>query len=423
MNRSTFFFFLFFYGAFGIVAIFAQTEKEIFDAAKLAIDSGNVKKALNLFTQLPLKNTTNSYYLSNKAYCEYQLKQFKTCINTCNTALLLNPKLYDKYYLMKLRGIAKEELGLWKEAIKDYDEYLSLFFDDEEIAYRKAFAYYEQNKDVEAIEQFRYVLKLKTLTQKYRTLSYSKIGFCYLSMDSIDLAKEYRDKAIESDSMALNPMYLDADISYRAKMFVEAIEKYRLILEIDSTAHFVYVGMSSSFNSMSLFDSTVHYLKIYQQKVGRDVDFIYAMAETERLRKNPPAALRYYRDYLKENPNSSVAFNRVAWNVMILGNYTESLVYANKSIRQDNTNIHAYYTRGVINCKLKLYKDAINDFNKVISSVLSGPNSYYFRGLAYCKIRETEKACNDWQVVRKSNSYQTPDDEKPVEVLINENCK
>lgn len=61
-------------------------------------------------------------------------------------------------------------------------------------------------------------------------------------------------------------------------------------------------------------------------------------------------------------------------------------------------NIHALHNRGISFERLSRYKEAINDFQKVIKIDPQNANAYFNRGCCYDSIGEIDLAISDYSI-------------------------
>jgi len=76
-------------------------------------------------------------------------------------------------------------------------------------------------------------------------------------------------------------------------------------------------------------------------------------------------------------------------------NYTDAEIYLSKYLEKFSSDANAYFSRGYARFKLKEYKNAINDFTKVLDKN-GNKESYFYRGNCYYNLKDYENAFNDY---------------------------
>ncbi len=161
----------------------------------------------------------------------------------------------------------------------------------------------------------------------------------------------------------------------------------------------------------------------YARKTKYDVNSSITLANLESNQKNYNAALSYLNIGLKKKPNSCDLNNQIAWTILLCKRYNEALGYANKAVKIDSTNIAAIDTRATIYYKMAKYYEAIKDFNYTLHVDSLFPNSLYYRALSYLKTNNTNGGCKDLKKLNNIKNYEPIEGEKPVNELLNANCK
>lgn len=94
-------------------------------------------------------------------------------------------------------------------------------------------------------------------------------------------------------------------------------------------------------------------------------------------------------------PKSSQILNQIAWEKLLMKNYSEALKDANKAVSYDNTDYNAIDTRAEIKLNLKDYKGCLADCEMVLK-LNPYPNTYLIKGRALFEVGDKENACKSW---------------------------
>ncbi len=182
-----------------------------------------------------------------------------------------------------------------------------------------------------------------------------------------------------------------------------------------------YVDSASQLNFKILYHNTGNGKLIYKEKVSASSNNLVMVADkivqqllhisgasvssNERtlmnrsLTKNNKAFESFIKAYMesrKANPNSN----------MVIGLFSEA-------IAKDKNFWEAYYNLGIVYFNSKQYRQALNQFNKIIKALPNFDKPYYGRGLIYEKQKKYDLALADFKKVTEFNS----NDPKPFYYL------
>ncbi|KAA3617536.1 MAG: tetratricopeptide repeat protein [Calditrichaeota bacterium] len=178
-----------------------------------------------------------------------------------------------------------------------------------------------------------------------------------------------------------------------------------------------YVDSASQLNFEILYHNTENGKLIYKEKISTSNNKLVIVADkivqqllhisgvpvssSERalmnrsLTKNNKAFESFIKAYMennKPNPNSNI----------VIGLFREA-------IAKDKNFWEAYYNLGILYFNSKQYKQALNQFNKIIKALPNFDKPYYGRGLIYEKEKKYDLALADFKKVTEFN----PNDPKP----------
>jgi tetratricopeptide (TPR) repeat protein len=80
------------------------------------------------------------------------------------------------------------------------------------------------------------------------------------------------------------------------------------------------------------------------------------------------------------------------------GDYISALEDLSIAIEEDSNDNELYYYRGLVELKIQLFEEALNDFNKYIKYFFFEPEGYFQRGLAKFYLDEKMEAKRDFEI-------------------------
>ena len=260
----------------------------------------------------------------------------------------------ETYYL---RGNEKYELGLYHEAISDYDKAIRLKPDD-------ALAYYWRGVAKGSLEQ--YAAAIDDYTQAIRldpddAYAYYKRGYAKGSLGQYAAAIVDYDMAIRLKPDFALAYFWRGVAKADLEQYVAAIVDYDMAIRLDPDDAYAY----------------------YFRGVAKDNLEQYAAAIADydmAIRLDPDDALAYYkRGVAKDN----------------LEQYVAAIVDYDTAIRLKPDDVLAYYKRGLAKGSLEQYAAAIADYDMAIRLDPDHADAYYFRGSAKALLGRTWEAKQD----------------------------
>ncbi|GEM_PF-2079051 len=321
---------------------------------------------LGILTVIAIGSVSFFYYISTsptdkaKTFeaCKnlYDTKNYNDCIrcfNNYETMVTSKGKPLD-YQVYKYRGYSYFKTKKYKEAVKDFSEYLkkneyshTILFDRAR-AYEKLGNMDKANADIKKACEFGFERACNyklggtggTLAGggggavKERTASdWIALGNQSLKTGKYDSATDFFTRAIELKPKNKDA-YLFRGLSYRnQRNYKKALEDYNKIIDIDP-----------------------NYAKAYNNRgvvYWRQKDF--------------PKALEDYNKTLKLSPNDYIAYNNRAVIYYEMGQHENAIKDYDRAIKINPNFAESYWNRAVNYLKLNKKEEAKNDFEKACS--------------------------------------------------------
>lgn len=259
-----------------------------------------------------------------RAIAKLSLDDFKGAETDCTLAIERNKFKTEAY---KVRGFARQNLGLDSLAVADYDIGLSHNPIDKYFLFYKAVAQTDLKKYDSADSTF------STLLRQYPTFEegYSARGRLNLVRGDTIAALSDLDKAISLTKSLINPFLLRAQIEWNRKEWSKAAEDMDAAIHLQPEIADLYVN-----RAFIRYNSD---------------DFFGAMSD--------------YNYTLELDPkNTAALFNRalLRYEVRDLNRAVEDLTQV---LNLEPDNFHAHYNRGLMNLELNKNREALEDFEVI----------------------------------------------------------
>ena len=290
-----------------------------------------------------------------------------------------------------LRGNAKYELGLYHEAISDYDTAIRLNPD-------YAFAYNNRGNAKEKLKQyFAAIADFDTairLNPDYAD-AYHNRGNAKAHMKQYFAAIADFDTAIR-----LNPdyahTYFNRGLAKQSlKQYAAAIVDYDTGIRLDpDDAKAYYSRGNAKYNLKQYFAA----ISDYDTAIRLKPDFAhayYARGNAKSGLKQYAAAIADYTQAIRLKPDDAAAYHSRGNAKYNLKQYFAAISDYDTAIRLNPDDTVAYYNRGLAKDKLEQYAAAISDYDKAIRLKPDYARAYHNRGLAKALLDRTWEAKQD----------------------------
>ncbi len=375
--------FIFTFFSFGFLS--SQTTESLKKEADSLFYGQNYKKAIELYTQLILKQPKNYENYYDRANCYLYSKHYNKAIDDINKGLGLNPSLYYKSSFYNLKGYCFYYKDEFLRATEFLTKHIELNYDSYDSYLMRGDCLYRQKKHLEAISDFRYALKNPEIKNEDASVAIASIGFCFLDEGKVVSARKISDSLKTINGGYYRGKFLEGQISIAEKKYTDAISIFK----------FLYIKDSSYTEMIEKIGICYYYMGKYD------------------------SAIVNYKKALLFDSKSSYLNNQISWNYFLNKEFKTALPFANKAILLDSKSGAAYDTRGCVHYKLNNYIQAISDFNQSIKNDSTTLNSYYYRGWCYYKTNQKQLACKDWFKIK---SFTPLEGEEPVSLLLSKYC-
>ncbi len=256
------------------------------------------------------------------------------------------------------RGFTKYELGLYHEAISDYDTAIRLNPGD-------AFAYLTRGLAKAALKQ--YTAAIADYDTAIRLKPDYALAYRNRGAAKANLMKQYAAAIVDyTQAIRLNPD--DAATYYNRGQAKAALKQYFAAVADYDTAIRLNPDFALAYHNQGQAKAA---LKQYAAAI---VDY------TQAIRLKPDYALAYYkRGQAKDN----------------LEQYAAAIADYTQAIRLKPDDVYAYYNRGQAKAALKQYFAAIADYDTAIRLDPDHADAYYFRGSAKALLGRTWEGKQD----------------------------
>ncbi|MCG9134067.1 tetratricopeptide repeat protein [Candidatus Poribacteria bacterium] len=414
---------------FVVAYINRAAAKSFLGEAEDAIDDCNA--ALEL-------NPDYAIAYNNRAAANLSLEHFEEALTDCDSALKLDPNLVGSYIC---RATAKLALEQDEAALADYDIALKLAPDSAEIYFLRANTKLAALKDYTgAIEDFDKVIDLNPELGSFFCIYDHRADAKRYLRDYEGAIEDYNkaiqldpksDKAYNGRGIAKSDLGRsktdEGDNVSASKYFQAAIDDYTEAITLDAKFAGYYSNRGSTKRDLGDYEEGIKdYDKVIQLNPKNEIAYFdrgyakYYLGKSKADQGNIAeaqadyqAAVEDYTEAIKLDPEYASVYNSRGWIKYLLGQFdleqgnTEearrlfeaAVADSDEAIRLrlDHPSASDYHTRATAKAALGAYREAIEDFNEIISMKPDEARYYYDRGLAKQAFGQREAANNDFQ--------------------------
>ena len=256
-----------------------------------------------------------------RGIAKYNLGEYKNALNDFNHAISIYPNYANAYYH---RGKAKGGLKDYKGAIDDYNEATKIDPNNADAYYYLGHAKYELNDYKEAINNYTKAIN-----------NYTKAINNYT-------------KAINIDSNHENAYYHRGTARYILEEYQGAIDDFTKAIKLNPNDAILYSNRGNAKHKLN----------------------------------DHKGAINDYNKSIDNNPNDDSVYNNRGNSKYSLEDYQGAIHDYTEVIKIDPNNDNILNSRGTAKGQLEDYKGAINDFTRSISINPNNINAYRNRGFA-----------------------------------------
>lgn len=409
----------------------------------------NFEEASKDFNQADSINNNKDYYYYNRGLARIEAQDFSGAIKEFNVAIDIGKsKDADFFYY---RGKAKEYLGLFKDAIIDYERAVKLNHKHSGAVHRIQKVKERRKNEERHIENTRKIANLfKFACAKLRDKEYEKaildfnqiielapntaFYYVYRGVTFRFLNNEKKSSADFEKALQINPKkhffhYNYGLALYEAREYDKAVQHFSKAIKENENIpdYFYYRGLA--YEKQKNYEKA---LQNYNNAQQQDPNHTEAGRNIEKIRKRKTAV----KEKLMGVMNAETFFNSACAKLSD-NEYQEAIEDLSKTIELQPNTAFYYVYRGVANryagnkenaskdfeyaqklnpntdffhyncCRAKMlsknYSDALQDINKAIELNTENANYYFFRAKIKQQAGRVNDAIEDYNTAHKKN--------------------
>lgn len=293
------------------------------------------------------------------------------------------------------RGLDRANLGDYKAAIADFNQFLQLQPNGIKAYYQRGLAFHKLGDYQAAIADLNLYLQSNPNDAEAR---YSR------GLIRSELGDYNGATADYTQALSINPGYID---DYSSELILPKIEDNYQEITLDSIGDKLIksdytVTVDSNIISSELSDE-------YHRVVSKSTEILPSLAEDAEVyinrgndyyqNENYSKAVESYTLALQFNSNNAeIYLNRGDANYK-LKNYSQAIDDYNQTLQLNPKNDKAYINRGNTYCYLKDYSKAIEDYTQALRLNPNNDKAYINRGNARSKLKDYTGAMDDYKKV------------------------
>lgn len=344
-----------------------------------------------------MENTPSINELINT--CNYHLtnKDFDKAEEVCSEILKAEPEnifgLQKMVYILRAKNQYKEALKFAEEQIKKYPK-------DAILLGEKAMIYFNQQQYKEALEYFNKSLDVNPSNEFILTRTIES----YRMTGNYKEAKKVVEKAIHLYPKSINIMQQQGWYFYNIEKYNDAIKIFDKILNIDSTDITAKQWKIASLRKNKQYEEAKieidNVLNIEPYHVGTLLEYGWLLYS----QKNYIEAIKIFDDILSIEPGNFLAKQWKASTLRLNKQFIKAKQLLDDILIDQSKNTDIINELGWLHYDQKNYKDAITEFNKVLSIDANNPKAVRWKIASLRKNGQFEEAKEEIDKALQQNS-------------------
>jgi tetratricopeptide (TPR) repeat protein len=283
-----------------------------------------------------------------KGVAHFDNNNYLVAVHSFDSAIVLMPAYYDA---MNYRAMTRYNMGMYNEAIADYENIIA--------GDRNYFA------------------------------AYTNMANAYLKLNNFDKAREVMSMASSAGAPAIDANNILGNISYMQGDYRKAKEYFQALVLFNPDDEAGNYNLGNTYFQLKMYDSAAFYHQQALRLRPNYPDYMFNLS-LDYSHIDKPAmqqeALTIANNLLAIDPNHVRANTEMAYLMVKRPGYDPQQVmpYIDRAITlQPEGNWLAYSTRGNLYTNLGRYAEAMNDFNRSIEFFPANAGAYMGRGTIY----------------------------------------
>lgn len=322
-------------------------------------------------------------------------------LNNNDLALFNFEKSYSKD---SSNNDTKKELALcyhlksdYQNALKYYDLALKAEPENVELLANKALTLHAMNNYMAAIEIYKELLEKQPNDRIKQNLTAASIAYGYNLYDKQDYGQAilYFEDAIELNDKEASAYFGYAMANEKMGCTEIALTNYEKALYLSPANREYNAALARLRESQKVISKcNVDDVNSKVQTVEKPLSYEDLIKKGDEAYKQQKYndAIDNYTKAVVFVPDDKVTMLKIANLYRLLGNNAKAIGFYDKLLVLDNSNVDAYFNKGLVLAGMKNYDSSIKCFEKVIELSPEYPYAYYSLGMAYEHKQDIDKA-------------------------------
>lgn len=298
------------------------------------------------------------------------------------------------------RGVTYERLGLYDQALADYDQSIELDSTAATTHFDRGVTNQHLGRYDKALSDYDEAIKRRPDYQK----AYANRGVVHFELERYDEALRDFAWAIRLDPTDALVYYSRANLYRRVERHEEALADYCRAIELDATDAESYYGRGLTYAKLQRHDESLADLA---RALELDPNLVFKLDPTDAwlycirglmyaLAHRYDEAVADYDQAIQLDPDFALAYASRGVAYRKLHQYNEALADYDRAIQLDPTSAEVHYNRGLAHYHLQRYDEALADFSRAIQLDPTHAKAYSDRGLTYKRLKQYDEALADY---------------------------
>jgi tetratricopeptide (TPR) repeat protein len=324
------------------------------------IDKNRSSSAFDAIHHATVQHPSATGILSRKAQLLIEKGQPVEALKILKEVSRLEPSNPD---LIIAQGIAYNQLGDFKSAVRQFDTGLALVMDGKaEVLHGIALSLEQVNQFKTALKYLSHAIEL----EPDNLLVLYDLAYCFERLEMIEKSAEYYERYLQLDPFSENVWYNLGVVYSRLNQFEKSISAYDYAIAIDDSYSSAYYNKANALANTGDYRKAIDVYKDFLLLEDDAEQVMCYLGECHEKLGEYDDALDWYRKVIRRDDRYADAWLGIAMVMYEKKNYYESLFHARKALNLEEDNQDVWFALGNIYTKLEFYKDARDAYRKTV---------------------------------------------------------
>ncbi len=208
-----------------------------------------------------------------------------------------------------------------------------------------------------------YELLKKTNPESARPLV--GIAKCLIYQNKISEAISVLDEAIAKNPYYVHAFSLKGEILFNQNDLIQGLENFKKAIQLSPLNPFRYEKTVDIILKLQKYDDAIEILNLAIQNKLDFPPIYHSLSKLYYIKKDYKLAIKYIKEALISEPNSTVYLNLLAISYKEIGDTTEALKTYNTALKINPDDLTSLYNKGILCYSMNKFDEALKIFERI----------------------------------------------------------